>query len=155
MSLELYIKVDENGNAVGHPYLFENLRDHFPDGIPQDQYQPFLRVAKPVHNIFQNVNEQPVYKKVDGVWQDVWEITSKTNDEITQIKADIDQIVFNIKTTTVDAVNALMADPLTTDAQKTVYTNYLAQVQSYVVTDYLNWEVPPIPQINLNGNTTP
>ena len=152
MPLELYIKVDENGNAVGHPYLAENLRDHFPNGIPQDQYQTFLRIEKPVPNIFQNVSDAPTYQKINDIWQDVWEITSKSDDEIRQIKTNIDQKVTEIKTIRIDKVNGFIADPATTDAQKTAYNNYLAQLRVYTVTDYLNWEVPKIPKLDSNGN---
>ena len=152
MPLELYIKVDENGNAVGHPYLAENLRDHFPNGMPQDQYQTFLRIEKPVPNIFQNISDAPTYQKINDIWQDVWEITSKSDDEISQIKINIDQKVTEIKTIRIDKVNGLIADPATTDAQKPAYNNYLAQLQDYTVVDYLNWEVPKIPKLDLNGN---
>jgi hypothetical protein len=151
MELQLYIKIDEQGNPIGHPYLVENLRDNYPNGIPEE-YQPFIRIEQPIPNIFQNVSNQPIYQKINDVWQDVWEITPKTDDEITQIKANIDQIVFNIKTIRTDKVNALIADPSTTDAQKTAYNNYLAQLQGYTVTDYLNWKVPKIPKLDSNGN---
>jgi hypothetical protein len=152
MSLELYIKVDENGNAIGNPYLPENLRDHFPDGVPQDQYQSFIRIERPEPGIFENVSETSTYQKVNGIWQDVWEITSKTNDEIAQIKTNIDQMVFSTKAMRIDKVNGFIADPATTNAQKMAYNNYLAQLQDYTVTDYLNWEVPKIPKLDSNGN---
>ena len=152
MPLELYIKVDENGNAVGHPYLAENLRDHFPNGMPQDQYQTFLRIEKPVPNIFQNISDAPTYQKINDIWQDVWPLIQKSTEEVAGIKAQIDQIILNIKTERVAKVNSLIADNFTTEAQKTAYNNYLAQLQAYTVIDYLNWEVPKIPKLDLNGN---
>jgi len=70
MDLELYIEIDEHGNPVNHPLLAENLRDHFPEGIPS-KYEPFKRVAKP-DTYTGNINDFSIYQKIDGIWQDVW-----------------------------------------------------------------------------------
>jgi hypothetical protein len=146
-----YIQIDEQGNPVNHPLLEENLIDIYPNGIPS-QYQTFNRMPVPTLNVFQNAGHPPTYEKINGVWQDVWPVTFKTDEEINLIKANIDQSVADIKTARTSKVNTLIADPITTDAQKIAYNNYLAQLQDYTVTDYLNWEVPKIPKLDSNGN---
>jgi hypothetical protein len=146
-----YLQIDEQGNPVNHPMLEENLVDIFKDGIPA-QYHPFKRVDVPTPNIFQNVGNVPSYQKIDNVWQDVWPIVSKADEEIAQIKENINQEISYIKTIYIGQVNLKLADPSTTDAQKVAYNNYLAQLQDYAVTDYLNWKVPKIPTLDLNGN---
>jgi len=149
-----FIEIDEQGNPVGHPYLEENLADVYKEGIPS-KFQPFNRMPMPTLNIFQNVGNVPSYEKINGVWQDVWPITSKTDEEIAQVKANIDEYVINVKTLRTDKVNTLIAASSTTDAQKIVYDNYLAQLQAYTVTDYTNFEVPKVPKLDSNGNIIP
>jgi hypothetical protein len=68
--MELFIEVDENGNAVNHPLLGDNLRLSYPDGIP-NKYQPFTRIPRP-DNYSGGPDDFPSYQKVNGVWQDVW-----------------------------------------------------------------------------------
>lgn len=146
-----YIQVDEQGNTVNHPLMEENLIDIYPNGIPA-QYQPFIRIPIPTPNVFQTVGNVPSYGKINGVWQDVWPLISDSDEKITQTKLEIDQLVSNIKTDRIAKVNALIINSSTTDAQKFAYNNYLAQLQDYTVTDYLNWEVPKIPKLDSNGN---
>ena len=146
-----YIQIDEQGNPVNHPMLEENLIDIYPNGIPE-KYQPFMRIPTPVPNVFQMVGDASSYEKINDIWQDVWPLIQKSTEEVAGIKAQIDQIILNIKTERVAKVNGLIADNSTTEAQKIVYNNYLAQLRIYTVTDYLNWEVPKIPKLDLNGN---
>ena len=68
--MEFYIEVDEQGNPVNHPLLAENLHLNYPDDIP-DKYQPFNRIPKP-SDYTGNINDLSIYKKIDGIWQDVW-----------------------------------------------------------------------------------
>lgn len=146
-----YIQIDEQGNPVNHPMLEENLIDIYPNGIPK-KYQPFMRIPTPIPNVFQMVGDAPSYEKINDIWQDVWPLIQKSTEEVAGIKAQIDQIILNIKTERVAKVNGLIADNSTTEAQKIAYNNYLAQLRIYTVTDYLNWEVPKIPKLDLNGN---
>ena len=146
-----YIQIDDQGNPVNHPMLEENFIDIYPNGIP-NQYHPFVRMPMPIPNLFQIVREVPLYGKIDNVWQDIWPLIEKSAEEIVKTKAQIDQIVLNIKTEWIAKVNILLADSSITEAQKTTYNNYLAQLRDYTVTDYLNWEVPKIPKLDSNGN---
>jgi len=68
--MQLYIEIDEQGNPVNHPLLEENLQLNHPDGIPA-KYQLFTRVPRP-NNYTGDVNDFPIYQKIDGIWQDVW-----------------------------------------------------------------------------------
>jgi len=146
-----FIEIDEQGNPVGHPYLEENLVDVYKEGIPS-KFQPFNRMPMPVPNVFQTIGDVPSYEKINGIWQDVWPLILNSDEKIAQTKTEIDQLVSDIKTDRIAKVNILIANLETTDAQKAAYNNYLAQLQAYTVTDYLNWEVPKIPKLDSNGN---
>ena len=146
-----FIEIDEQGNPVGHPYLEENLVDVYKEGIPS-KFQPFNRMPMPVPNVFQTIGDVPSYEKINGIWQDVWPLILNSDEKIAQTKTEIDQLVSDIKTDRIAKVNILIANLETTDAQKAAYNNYLAQLQAYTVTDYLNWEVHKIPKLDSNGN---
>lgn len=79
--LELYIKVDENGNPVDHPILGDNFRSAFPhidiNNLPPE-YERFKRNPRPIPNEGQIVAYEPVYERIDGILQDVW-IVIKTD----------------------------------------------------------------------------
>jgi len=83
MDYDLYIKV-ENGLPVNHPALKVNLIDAF--GAIPDDWEPFIRVPNPVptDNSIVLEHPEPVYRKVDGVWQDAWYTRPKTEEEIAE-----------------------------------------------------------------------
>jgi len=77
--MNLYIRV-ENGQAVDHPALEDNLIDAL--GSVPDNWEPFNRVEAPVPNLYQVLDPvEPSYEKVDGVWTDVWTVRDMTSDE--------------------------------------------------------------------------
>jgi hypothetical protein len=81
MDYDLYIKV-ENGLSVGHPAFKVNLIDAF--GAIPDDWEPFIRVPNPALTDSAIVLEhnEPVYRKVDGVWRDVWYTRPKNEEEL-------------------------------------------------------------------------
>ena len=76
--MNLYIKT-ENGNPVNHPAFEDNLIQAF--GSVPNHWEPFVRVERPTSELYQVVSDQPTYKKVDGVWTDVWTIRDMTAEE--------------------------------------------------------------------------
>jgi len=80
--MNLYIKV-ENDQAVDHPAFEDNLLDAFNGQIP-DHWKPFIRIDCPVIGVYEVLeSEKPTYKKIDGVWQDVWSLRPMTVEEKT------------------------------------------------------------------------
>lgn len=77
--MKLYIQV-ENGQPVNHPAIEDNLI-HALGNIPAN-WESFTRVEKPVAGVYQTFDsDQPTYKKVDGVWADVWLLRDMTDEE--------------------------------------------------------------------------
>jgi hypothetical protein len=78
--MNLYIET-ENGEVKNHPAFEDNLMQAFGE-IPT-RWEPFIRVARPnpLYQIF--TNDKPTYKKVDGVWTDVWDLRDMTVEEKT------------------------------------------------------------------------
>ena len=88
MDYDLYIKV-ENGLPINHPAFKINLIDAF-SAVP-DGWEPFIRVPNPTYQDQSIVleNPEPVYRKVDGVWRDVWYTRLKTAEELAAEKEAI------------------------------------------------------------------
>lgn len=76
--MKLYIQI-ENGVPVSHPALEDNLLGAFGE-IPPN-WEPFVRVAKPEVYLKKVVSDEPEYKKVDGVWTDVWTLVDVSPEE--------------------------------------------------------------------------
>jgi hypothetical protein len=87
--MELFIRVDENGNAVQHPMLGANVREAFPhidlNNLPPE-FARFVRTPRPtilgVYEVFDD--EAPPYQLVDGVFTDVWPTRNMTDVEKTE-----------------------------------------------------------------------
>lgn len=88
MDYDLYIKV-EAGLPINHPAYKANLIDAF--GSVPDDWEPFIRVPDPTITDRTVVLEhpEPVYRKVDGVWRDVWYTRPKTAEELAAEKEAI------------------------------------------------------------------
>ena len=91
--MELFIKVDENGQAVDHPIMGDNFRQAFPDidtnNLPSN-FARFVRLAPPIAGVYEKIKVN--YELKDGVWTDVYSYDQMTNEEkVTlqnQVKAD-------------------------------------------------------------------
>lgn len=92
--MELFIKIDENGQAVDHPIMGDNFRQAFPDidtnNLPSN-FAKFVRVAPSlVAGVYEKIRVN--YELKDGVWTDVYSCDQMTNEEkVTlqnQVKAD-------------------------------------------------------------------
>jgi hypothetical protein len=81
MDYDLFIQV-RDGLPMNHPAFKINLIDAF-GAIPED-WEPFIRVPSPTLTDRSLVLEylEPVYRKVNGVWQDVWYARPKNAEEL-------------------------------------------------------------------------
>jgi hypothetical protein len=79
--LKLHIKVVD-GLPTGHPAFEVNLLDAFGE-VPAD-WEPFVRVPDPrfTDKTIELEHPTPVYRKIDGVWYDVWYTRPKTPEEL-------------------------------------------------------------------------
>lgn len=78
--MNLYIETDSNGNPVNHPAFEDNLLQAF--GSIPPHWKPFVRVERPTPTVYQILDSQePTYKKIDGVWTDVWALRDMTDAE--------------------------------------------------------------------------
>tara|TARA_R100001460_G_scaffold9580_2_gene22957 strand:- start:3302 stop:3772 length:471 start_codon:yes stop_codon:yes gene_type:complete len=99
MANRLYIKIDDNGDHIGHPRFESNLKqifiDHDFDSGPPSGYMLFIRSEPPLLTPYQKFNEAIggniaiafkhnglSYDIVDGVYKDVWHVLDMTAEEI-------------------------------------------------------------------------
>jgi hypothetical protein len=73
--MNLHIQI-ENGQPINHPALEENLIAAY-GSVPSD-WESFVRVEKPSAKIYEIVEDDPSYEKIDGVWTDVWTVRNMT-----------------------------------------------------------------------------
>jgi hypothetical protein len=88
--MELFIQVDENGNASQHPILGENFRQVFPhidtENLPAE-FAKFIRVPCPTLGLYEVLDsENPTYQKIDGVFTDVWSVRDMTAAEKIEVQ---------------------------------------------------------------------
>lgn len=76
--MKLYIQI-KNGQPINHPAFEDNLTQAFHQ-IPSD-WEEFVRLERPIASVYQVVSETPTYKKVNGVWTDVWAVRDMTAQE--------------------------------------------------------------------------
>jgi hypothetical protein len=83
--MDLFIRVDQNGNAVDHPIMGDNFCAAFPDVDPDNlpaEFSKFVRVPCPAVGVYEILDsETPTYQKVDGVFQDVWVVRGMSDAE--------------------------------------------------------------------------
>jgi hypothetical protein len=76
--MNLYIQI-KNNQPFEHPAFEENLLQAF--GTVPEHWESFVRVQCPVPTIYQNVDEEPTYQKINGVWTDNWNLRDMTAEE--------------------------------------------------------------------------
>ena len=83
--MNFYIRI-ENGLPVDHPAGEDNLLAAFPDGIPSN-WELFVRIEPPELTEDQMFDEPKVtYKKVNGVWTDVFHVIPASAEVLQAIK---------------------------------------------------------------------
>ena len=96
--MELFIQVDENGQAVNHPIVGSNFREAFPhidvNNLPSN-FARFVRVPAPMPSVYEKNHRVTYQKRPDGVWTDVHSCDLMTKEEITALQ---DQVKANFAT---------------------------------------------------------
>ena len=96
--MELFIQIDENGQAKEHPIMGDNFRQAFPHidvtNLPSN-FAKFERVPSPTPSPYEKNHRTSYQKRLDGVWTDTYTCDPMTQEEIValqeQVKADFGQ----------------------------------------------------------------
>lgn len=150
--MELFIQI-RNGEPHEHPILGDNFRQAFPhidtNNLPLE-FARFERTSPPQPGVYEVV-EGPVYKWANGVVQDVWTIRTMTSAEREIKNQQLIEGAYNMR----DFFKKLAQqkiDEAATEQARQVWTDYLAQLDAYTVTDPLIPNVPMPPRIDKDGN---
>jgi len=96
--MELFIQIDENGQAKEHPIMGDNFRQAFPhidvNNLPSN-FARFVRVPAPMPSVYEKNHRVTYQKRPDGVWTDVHSCDLMTKEEITALQ---DQVKANFAT---------------------------------------------------------
>jgi len=108
--MKCYIKV-ENGQAIGHPVLEENLLD-IHQQIPHG-WEPLALTEIDVENpnFFKKLAEHPTYQQVDGVWTQVWVYVDKTPEEKAAVVKAAWEILVLVRKQYADNFSSWVYDP--------------------------------------------
>lgn len=149
--MELFIQI-RDGNPHEHPIFEDNFRQAFPDidtnNLPPE-FARFERIPQPIPDTYEVV-EGPTYQWVDGIVKDVWVVRPMTDAERVVKNEQLTQGAYNMR----DFFKTLAQqkiDEAKTDTMRQAWTNYLAQLDAYVVTDPANPQVPMLPRVNADG----
>jgi hypothetical protein len=90
--MELFIQVDENGQAKEHPIMGDNFREAFPDidvnNLPSN-FARFVRVPAPMPSVYEKNHRVTYQKRPDGVWTDVHSCDLMTKEEIVALQDQV------------------------------------------------------------------
>jgi len=91
--MRLFIQV-VNGLPVNHPAAESNLLEAFGE-IPTD-WEFFIRIPCPTLGPYEILDAiDPIYQKIDGVWQDVWLLREMTDQEKLQTQQFVKDIWYS------------------------------------------------------------
>ena len=90
--MELFIQIDENGQAVDHPIIGSNFRQAFPhidvDNLPSN-FARFERVPAPLPSPYEKNHRSSYQKRLDGVWADTYASDPMTQEEIVALQDQV------------------------------------------------------------------
>ena len=90
--MELFIRIDENGQAVDHPIMGDNFRQAFPDidvnNLPSN-FARFERVPAPIPSPYEKNHRASYQKRSDGVWADTYTCDLMTQEEIVALQDQV------------------------------------------------------------------
>lgn len=161
--MKLYIQV-QDGNAINHPALEENLLDVYGE-IPAD-WEPFeRRMAPEPLNKYEYVSPFAVrYEKVDRVWTDIFETRSMTWEERKAVDdAEAAKLEAFKKRGSCEALKAhrikLLNERIAASSDQTELNLLQTVLQAHLDHVFINYEGPPYnppfmkyPKQDDNGN---
>ncbi len=149
--MELFIQIVD-GQPHEHPILGENFRQAFPhidtNNLPPE-FARFERIPAPMPETYEAV-DGPVYEWADGVVKDVWTVRPMTDAERAVKNEQLTQSAYNMR----DYLKTVAQQKITeatTDSARQAWVDYLAQLDSYVVVDPANPQIPPPPVVRPDG----
>ena len=90
--MELFIQIDENGQAKEHPIMGDNFRQAFPhidvNNLPSN-FARFERVPAPTPSPYEKNRNVSYQKRSDGVWTDVFVSEQLTQEEIVALQDQV------------------------------------------------------------------
>ncbi len=90
--MELFIRIDENGQATEHPIMGDNFREAFPhidvNNLPIN-FARFERVPAPTPNPYEKNRSVSYQKRADGVWADTYTFDTMTQEEIVALQDQV------------------------------------------------------------------
>jgi hypothetical protein len=90
--MELFIQIDENGQAVEHPIMGDNFREAFPNidvnNLPSN-FARFERVSIPTPGPYEKNHRASYQKRSDGVWADTYTSDPMTQEEIVALQDQV------------------------------------------------------------------
>ena len=90
--MELFIRIDENGQAADHPIIGNNFRQAFPDidvdNLPSN-FAKFERVPAPTPNPYEKNHRSSYQKRSDGIWVDTYTSDPMTQEEIVALQDQV------------------------------------------------------------------
>lgn len=149
--MNLLIQI-RNGQAYEHPIFEDNFQQAFPsidiNNLPPE-FARFDRVPPPNPGVYEAV-EGPIYQWVGNIVKDVWAIRPMTDAERAAKNEELTQGAYNIRDF-FKTIAQQKIDESTTDAERQAWSEYLIQLEAYVVTDPVKPNVPIPPRINADG----
>ena len=90
--MELFIQIDENGQAVDHPIMVDNFRKALPhidtNNLPSN-FAKFERVPVPTPSPYEKNRSVSYQKRLDGVWTDTYASDPMTQEEIVALQDQV------------------------------------------------------------------
>ena len=90
--MELFIQIDENGQAKEHPIMGDNFRQAFPNidvnNLPSN-FAKFERVPAPIPGPYEKNHRSSYQKRPDGVWADTYTCDPMTQEEIVALQDQV------------------------------------------------------------------
>lgn len=90
--MDLFIQIDENGQAKEHPIIGDNFRQAFPNidvnNLPSN-FARFERVSRPMSGPYEKNHRSSYQKRFDGVWADTYICDPMTQEEIVALQDQV------------------------------------------------------------------
>ena len=89
--MNLYIQIDENGKAINHPIMEDNLRQAFPgintNNLPSN-FAKFQRTSRPARTIYEK-EHRVTYELRGDVYTDVYHSEYMTREEAIELQNQV------------------------------------------------------------------
>jgi hypothetical protein len=148
--MRLFIQI-RDGVPFEHPIIDDNFRQAFPEvdtsNLPSE-FANFIRIDRPKLKTFEK-NQRVEYVWDGDVVKDFWTAEQMTDEEVVAKKNEIELNAAHLKSYFLNIATEKMN--YVADEHKIEWQNYIDRLNSWVLTDYENVDVPKIPRHDLNN----